>query len=188
MKWNDSLIRLSHNKSDEIRFTRFGLHSSLLWCHVLHGVVIDMTIKWSAYKPIIQWYLFSDAYNPVGRWRRSRCLNQHDISGLFQRQGKAFKGLIVPEVSPNIFFTQFEIRKICSLFIFSLVFTLFGDSSHSSDSFALSMCFTQFLLPFVGNSHNTEKVIYFLLLDRKRRRPCFEDETESIIRNRSESG
>ncbi|CAG2163308.1 unnamed protein product [Oppiella nova] len=36
-------------------------------------------------------------------------------------------------------------------------------------------------------NHNTEKVIYFLLLDRKRRRPCFEDETESIIRNRSES-
>ncbi|XP_054165364.1 serine/threonine-protein kinase BRSK2-like isoform X2 [Oppia nitens] len=36
-------------------------------------------------------------------------------------------------------------------------------------------------------THNTEKVIYFLLLDRKRRKPCFEDETESIIRNRSES-
>ena len=27
-------------------------------------------------------------------------------------------------------------------------------------------------------SHNTEKVIYFLLLDRKKRRPCYEDETE----------
>lgn len=38
------------------------------------------------------------------------------------------------------------------------------------------------------NSHNTEKVIYFLLLDRKLRRPAFEDETEVIIRNRSESG
>lgn len=28
-------------------------------------------------------------------------------------------------------------------------------------------------------SHNTEKVIYFLLLDRKRRRPAVEDEDES---------
>ena len=27
-------------------------------------------------------------------------------------------------------------------------------------------------------SHNTEKVIYFLLLDRKRRRPAIEDEEE----------
>ena len=33
-----------------------------------------------------------------------------------------------------------------------------------------------------------EKVIYFLLLDRKLRRPAIEDETEMIIRNRSESG
>ncbi|XP_022659329.1 serine/threonine-protein kinase BRSK2-like [Varroa destructor] len=35
--------------------------------------------------------------------------------------------------------------------------------------------------------HNNEKVIYFLLLDRKNRRPAYEDETEVIIRNRSES-
>lgn len=35
--------------------------------------------------------------------------------------------------------------------------------------------------------HNTEKVIYFLLLDRKRRKPCYEDETEVILRSRSES-
>ncbi|KPM07628.1 serine/threonine kinase SAD-1-like protein, partial [Sarcoptes scabiei] len=32
-----------------------------------------------------------------------------------------------------------------------------------------------------------QKVIYFLLLDRKRRKPSYEDETECIIRNRSES-
>ncbi|GAB6026005.1 hypothetical protein CHUAL_011970 [Chamberlinius hualienensis] len=37
-------------------------------------------------------------------------------------------------------------------------------------------------------NHNTEKVIYFLLLDRKKRKPSYEDETEVIIRNRSESG
>ncbi|KAK6645017.1 hypothetical protein RUM43_001293 [Polyplax serrata] len=36
-------------------------------------------------------------------------------------------------------------------------------------------------------NHNTEKVIYFLLLERKRRRPAFEDDTESILRVRSES-
>ncbi|GIY34444.1 hypothetical protein CEXT_656361 [Caerostris extrusa] len=36
-------------------------------------------------------------------------------------------------------------------------------------------------------THNTEKVVYFLLLDRKRRKPAYEDETEVIIRNRSES-
>lgn len=36
-------------------------------------------------------------------------------------------------------------------------------------------------------SHNTEKVIYFLLCDRKRRKPAFEDETDCIIRSRSES-
>lgn len=39
----------------------------------------------------------------------------------------------------------------------------------------------------LSSNHNTEKVIYFLLLDRKRRKPSYEDETESIIRNRSES-
>ncbi|CAL1279421.1 unnamed protein product [Larinioides sclopetarius] len=37
------------------------------------------------------------------------------------------------------------------------------------------------------SEHNTEKVIYFLLLDRKRRKPCYEDETEVILRSRSES-
>ncbi|ROT77545.1 putative serine/threonine-protein kinase BRSK2 [Penaeus vannamei] len=35
--------------------------------------------------------------------------------------------------------------------------------------------------------HNTEKVIYFLLLDRKRRKPACEDENEIIHRYRSES-
>ncbi|XP_071038946.1 serine/threonine-protein kinase BRSK2 isoform X2 [Parasteatoda tepidariorum] len=35
--------------------------------------------------------------------------------------------------------------------------------------------------------HNTEKVIYFLLLDRKKRKPSYEDETEVILRSRSES-
>lgn len=39
----------------------------------------------------------------------------------------------------------------------------------------------------LNNHHNTEKVIYFLLLDRKTRRPAFEDETEVVIRNRSEA-
>jgi hypothetical protein len=40
---------------------------------------------------------------------------------------------------------------------------------------------------FLLDSHNTEKVIYFLLLERKRRRPAFEDDTEAIVRVRSES-
>lgn len=31
-------------------------------------------------------------------------------------------------------------------------------------------------------SHNTEKVIYFLLLDRKKRRPACEDDAEQTIR------
>jgi len=39
----------------------------------------------------------------------------------------------------------------------------------------------------LNSVHNTEKVIYFLLLDRKRRRPAFEDETEVIMRNRCTS-
>jgi BR serine/threonine kinase len=30
--------------------------------------------------------------------------------------------------------------------------------------------------------HNTEKIVYFLLLDRKRRRPANEDETEVVLR------
>lgn len=47
--------------------------------------------------------------------------------------------------------------------------------------------FVLFLI-FLSFSHNTEKVIYFLLLDRKRRKPSCEDETEVILRNRSESG
>lgn len=33
---------------------------------------------------------------------------------------------------------------------------------------------------FNSYSHNTEKVIYFLLLERKRRRPACEDELEGI--------
>jgi hypothetical protein len=35
------------------------------------------------------------------------------------------------------------------------------------------------------HSHNTEKVIYFLLLDRKRRRPAIEDE-EEVLRPRGD--
>ncbi len=50
------------------------------------------------------------------------------------------------------------------------------------------ICFHTLYTLFPNNSHNNEKVIYFLLLDRKRRKPSYEDETESIIRNRSESG
>ncbi|KAK5638060.1 hypothetical protein RI129_012355 [Pyrocoelia pectoralis] len=34
-------------------------------------------------------------------------------------------------------------------------------------------------------NHNTEKVIYFLLLERKRRRPAFEDETDTMLRVRT---
>lgn len=34
-------------------------------------------------------------------------------------------------------------------------------------------------------NHNTEKVIYFLLLDRKRRRPAFEDDSDSMLRIRT---
>ncbi|KAF5281054.1 hypothetical protein FQR65_LT14888 [Abscondita terminalis] len=33
--------------------------------------------------------------------------------------------------------------------------------------------------------HNTEKVIYFLLLERKRRRPAYEDETDTMLRVRT---
>jgi BR serine/threonine kinase len=32
------------------------------------------------------------------------------------------------------------------------------------------------------SSHNTEKMVYFLLLDRKRRRPAAEDDTETMLR------
>lgn len=35
-------------------------------------------------------------------------------------------------------------------------------------------------------SHNTEKVIYFLLLDRKRRRPALEEDDEIAQKSRSE--
>ncbi|VDN03020.1 unnamed protein product [Thelazia callipaeda] len=34
----------------------------------------------------------------------------------------------------------------------------------------------------LSSRHNTEKMVYFLLLDRKRRRPAHEDETEVILR------
>ncbi|XP_067142086.1 serine/threonine-protein kinase BRSK2-like isoform X4 [Centruroides vittatus] len=44
------------------------------------------------------------------------------------------------------------------------------------------------LQELLNETHNTEKVIYFLLLDRKKRKPSYEDETDVIIRNRSESG
>ncbi|XP_043190987.1 serine/threonine-protein kinase BRSK2-like [Amphibalanus amphitrite] len=36
-------------------------------------------------------------------------------------------------------------------------------------------------------THNTEKVIYFLLLERKRRKPAYEDDAEALMRARSES-
>ena len=53
----------------------------------------------------------------------------------------------------------------------------------------VSHCYNLYYVPFqqdkeklvealLDPSHNTEKVIYFLLLDRKKRRPCYEDETE----------
>uniref|UniRef100_A0A914WY90 non-specific serine/threonine protein kinase n=1 Tax=Plectus sambesii TaxID=2011161 RepID=A0A914WY90_9BILA len=37
----------------------------------------------------------------------------------------------------------------------------------------------------LSERHNTEKMVYFLLLDRKRRRPAQEDETEVILRGSS---
>ncbi|CAB3375863.1 serine/threonine-protein kinase BRSK2 isoform X2 [Cloeon dipterum] len=43
------------------------------------------------------------------------------------------------------------------------------------------------ILELLSPNHNTEKVIYFLLLERKRRRPAFEDDTEAIIRSRTET-
>lgn len=36
-----------------------------------------------------------------------------------------------------------------------------------------------------SSSHNTEKVIYFLLLERKRKRPACEDDSDSILRIRN---
>ena len=39
----------------------------------------------------------------------------------------------------------------------------------------------------LNSTHNMEKVIYFLLLDRKRRRPACEDEDESVGRIRAEA-
>ena len=65
-----------------------------------------------------------------------------------------------------------------------VVFMLFHYLTHFS-SFTHFHSLSHFT---VINSHNTEKVIYFLLMDRKRRKPSYEDETECIIRNRSESG
>ena len=38
------------------------------------------------------------------------------------------------------------------------------------------------LVIFPSHSHNTEKVIYFLLLDRKKRRPACEDDAELTVR------
>ena len=59
----------------------------------------------------------------------------------------------------------------------------------------VSHCYNPYYVPFqqdkeklvealLDPSHNTEKVIYFLLLDRKKRRPCYEDETELVLRSR----
>jgi hypothetical protein len=52
-----------------------------------------------------------DSYYTDSRWRGSRCLNKYDIFGMFQRQGKAFKGLTLCKVSVrfkwlNIFLTK----------------------------------------------------------------------------------
>lgn len=48
-------------------------------------------------------------------------------------------------------------------------------------------CFKQrdkLIQDLLSPSHNTEKVIYFLLLERKRRRPAYEDDTDSVLRCR----
>ncbi|CAD5213899.1 unnamed protein product [Bursaphelenchus okinawaensis] len=39
----------------------------------------------------------------------------------------------------------------------------------------------------LSNKHNTEKMVYYLLLDRKRRRPAQEDETEVVLRDSNRS-
>ena len=44
-----------------------------------------------------------------------------------------------------------------------------------------------FFFCFFSRSHNTEKVIYFLLLDRKKRRPACEDDAELIGRTRNDA-
>lgn len=48
-------------------------------------------------------------------------------------------------------------------------------------------CFKQrdkLIQDLLSPSHNTEKVIYFLLLERKRRRPAYEDDSDSMLRSR----
>uniref|UniRef100_A0A915EEP6 non-specific serine/threonine protein kinase n=1 Tax=Ditylenchus dipsaci TaxID=166011 RepID=A0A915EEP6_9BILA len=39
------------------------------------------------------------------------------------------------------------------------------------------------IVELLSNKHNTEKMVYFLLLDRKRRKPAQEDETEVVLRS-----
>ncbi len=46
----------------------------------------------------------------------------------------------------------------------------------------ITIAFIVFFLVSSANSHNTEKVIYFLLLDRKKRRPACEDDAELVFR------
>lgn len=43
-----------------------------------------------------------------------------------------------------------------------------------------------FIYVFWTHSHNTEKVIYFLLLDRKKRRPACEDDAELVTRTQQQ--
>lgn len=45
--------------------------------------------------------------------------------------------------------------------------------------------YNEIILIKITNRHNTEKVIYFLLLERKLKNPCQEDADEVVSRSRT---
>nr|XP_027194566.1 serine/threonine-protein kinase BRSK2-like [Dermatophagoides pteronyssinus] len=89
--------------------------------------------------------------------------------------------------SKNELELELPMKEVVQTHITSTVEELDPDVLNNMTSLGCFKDKEKLLRELLSINHNTEKVIYFLLLDRKRRKPSFEDETECIIRNRSES-
>ncbi|KAH9394599.1 Serine/threonine-protein kinase brsk1 [Tyrophagus putrescentiae] len=89
--------------------------------------------------------------------------------------------------SKNELELELPMKEVVQTHIISTVDDMDPDVLNNMTSLGCFKDRERLLRELLTSTHNTEKVIYFLLLDRKRRKPSYEDETECIIRNRSES-
>ncbi|XP_075678168.1 serine/threonine kinase SAD-1-like isoform X2 [Dermatophagoides pteronyssinus] len=122
-----------------------------------------------------------------GSMLETSCGSPHYASPEIIRLSEVIRHPWVTAGSKNELELELPMKEVVQTHITSTVEELDPDVLNNMTSLGCFKDKEKLLRELLSINHNTEKVIYFLLLDRKRRKPSFEDETECIIRNRSES-